>query len=268
MEFLNSIYPPLHERTPLPALYVPAAYALYALTPFLPGKTGRNFIIFPLLLSLALANPFYTLGDANGDYGTSIAPIGLCLMYFDFFVLCVHEDDQVRYSGARGPDAAKDAGTGEDDCKTLSEKIKWSLRLTTAIRGIGWNWQVKGVPPLRDAELTRRKFVMRQLARASLLWVCKMLSLYLLAFTGTAEKHTRSPLLRWAFYAAFGWCGAASGWNGLKVIYHVSAAINVGIGLCEQWEWPPLFGSLSEAWSVRQMWRLVICLFHSVHVLT
>lgn len=62
MNFLRGIYPALGERHPLPALYVPTAYILYAVAIFMPGKISRVFIILPLLVLLALGKPFYTLG--------------------------------------------------------------------------------------------------------------------------------------------------------------------------------------------------------------
>lgn len=253
MEYFRQI-PSLDQRASLPAGYVLTAYALYAVTVFMPGKSARLFITFPLLLLLAAACPFYTTGNASSDYGNAYILLSLVLFYLDFLLLCPLQGESMRFVGPqRG--AKSITGVGEDDCATVQDKLVWTARLVTISRGIGWNVQVKGVPAHPLAKSTRSDFVRKMVFRAGRSWVYKLLFMAGMGFATTMKEDAKSSTTRWAMGIAIGWCGAAHSYTGIKWLYSSGAAASVAIGLCEPWEWPPMFGSLRDAWSVRQMWR-------------
>ena len=255
MERLANMYPKLEERYPLPRLYVLAAYFLFIITPLIPRMTGRVLIILPLLLILTVSYPFFKTSNINDDYGRSFPILGMPLAFLDFFVLSPLEGEDIRYVGQRRSSSEKNRGVDEDGCDTMWKKVKCSARLVSNMRGIGWNWQVKGVPQPADPNPSRSNFVLKQLMLATLSWNYKMLCRY---FTGAAtavKLYTDSTIAHYICDVVIGWCGASWAYNGLNCYYRLCTAVSVAVGLCEQWEWPPLFGPLSDAWSVRQLWR-------------
>lgn len=254
MDFLRSLYPPLHERLPLPALYIPTAYILYGVTIFIPGKIGRVALILPLLLLLVIGKPFYTVGNPGDDYASTGGPFGLALMFVDFFIFCPLELEPLRFVGQLSR-PNKDVGIREDDCCTPWQKFKWSSRLMSTIRGIGWNIQVKGVPHNADANSERWAFVRSSLLRSAVSQLRRLVSVYLIGLAMTARVSSPTAVPTWIWNTVIGWAGGSWAYNGVDAAYNLGAALTVAVSLCEPWEWPPMFGWLSEAWSVRQMWR-------------
>jgi hypothetical protein len=86
--------------------------------------------------------------------------------------------------------------------------------------------------------------------------VVSVAMLVILGFSSKIQNEYRSE--HWqsvVLDSVVGWSGAIWIWDRLTCFYSLAAAFSVAVGLCETWEWPPLMGQLSDAWSVRQMWR-------------
>lgn len=56
------------------------------------------------------------------------------------------------------------------------EKFKWSVALTCSLRGVGWNFQVKGLPAPEKEKETKGEFTWRQLKRFLILFLATDLS--------------------------------------------------------------------------------------------
>lgn len=52
----------------------------------------------------------------------------------------------------------------------------------------------------------------------------------------------------------FGWLNAARSYFELSYPYHLCAFLAVGLGLTEPALWPPIFGPVKEAYTVRNLW--------------
>jgi hypothetical protein len=52
----------------------------------------------------------------------------------------------------------------------------------------------------------------------------------------------------------FGWLHAIRSYFDLAYGYHICALVAVGMGLMEPALWPPLFGSFTEAYTMRKVW--------------
>ncbi len=52
----------------------------------------------------------------------------------------------------------------------------------------------------------------------------------------------------------FGWLNATRSYFELSYPYHFCALLAVGLGLTEPALWPPIYGSSSEAFTVRNLW--------------
>ncbi|KAI0897392.1 membrane bound O-acyl transferase family-domain-containing protein [Annulohypoxylon nitens] len=249
---LFSAYPPLAERTPLPPQQIPAAYAVVLLGYVLGRGPFLTFGITHVLTLLAYFRPFFTSGDVVTEYTMSSMFIVLWMTYMDH---ALRGGGGPRYrgrEGGKGPGAV--VWVGARDEKTWMGKVKWALRLTTTMRGIGWDWRVKNVPPHPEADLAPLQFVWGQAVQVIWRTALKAVAVYTIGFCKAIEPLVTSSAVHWLIDAIVAWCGAAWSWNTIGVSYAAGAAITVVLGICEPWEWPPVFGSLGDAWSVRQVW--------------
>ncbi|KAI9698089.1 MAG: hypothetical protein M1820_007597 [Bogoriella megaspora] len=273
MNFVASHYSPLSSRSKIPVLYQPFTFLL-TLLPFLVPSRSRQIVIlftFPLLLTLCLYSPNYTFGDHSSDYYSSGPFLAMLLWYFDF-VICTPSDGPGApnfIDSAATSSQVKDGREDEvqakskrlEDCRSTWERLRWAFRLMIPChRGIGWNWQVKGVPPDPYAWLPKWEYVGKHLGWAVLVYLRSAVMLVGMGF-GSQMQFERSTSASgnwtWEYMiwdAVIGWSGATWVWDRLCCAYSFAAALSVAIGLSEVWEWPPLMGDLREAWSVRQMW--------------
>ncbi|KAI1779261.1 membrane bound O-acyl transferase family-domain-containing protein [Hypoxylon cercidicola] len=250
-QLLNPFYPPPSEREPLPALYSPVTYATVLLGYFLGPGTLQTLVITSILVPLALQRPRYTTGDVVTDYSLSGTVIILLLTYLDHGTA---SKNGPRFLG--DPDnPLPNGGVGERDPKTWRQKLKWAFRLTTTPRGIGWNWQVKGVPAHPGARQSRSRFVFERVVEVARRSALKALAVYGIGFCTTVRSSvSTSPVDEFLLDAFVSWCGAVWSFNTIGVAHAAGGAVTVLLGICEPWEWPPVFGALGEAWSVRQLW--------------
>ena len=251
---ISSFYPSLAERRPLPTLYIPVAFCLTIITFFIPSRSIAILTTYPLLVLLALSTPYFTSGDPLSDYGTGGFRLGMTLWYLDFLILSPWTGEDVSFIG----DGKSGKRITAEEPKSWFKQLIWALRLmVTPNRGIGWSWQVKGVPQDLDVGLSKWKYVRRRFLRGVVTFIRSLAALYVMGLATTIQEQ-KNDIWTWtALNAIIGWSGAIWAWNGINYMYNTASAVTVAIGLCEQWEWPPLTGSLSDAWSVRQMWRLV-----------
>lgn len=185
------------------------------------------------------------------------------LWYLDFLI----------FTPADGPDApvfigvlstaaasSKSRAQGWPDLSSTLQKLRWSFRLMIpSHRGVGWNWQVKGVPSDSITTLLKWAYARTHLQRVALTYLHSVGKLVIMGFSSTMQKECS---LSQAWVSAVldvvvGWSGAIWVWDRLNYFYSLFAALSVASAVCETCEWPPLTGQLRDAWSVRQMWRCV-----------
>jgi hypothetical protein len=254
MEYITSIYPPLDQRYPLPGWYLLLGLLATTAAPLTTNRLIRHSIVFPLLVVLAVGSPAFTQGNVTDDYGRPFLLLHIAWSYLDFGILSPADGERIAFEGYR-PTGSASMATGEYDCTTTHEKSKWSLRLLTTARGIGWTWQVKGIPTHPDADMERHKFVAKYSALSAWSWACRWLTSYFIGVGAEARSRATSIWIGLVGDTVLGWSGAFQSYYGINGAYYMAAALTVGVHLCDPWEWPPMFGPLSEAWSVRQMWR-------------
>jgi hypothetical protein len=256
---IASFYPPLPERQPLPTLYVPTCFLL-SLGPFvIANKHLAISLTFPPLLALCLRAPYYTFGDPSSDYYNSGPFLAILLWYLDFVLLTPREGDHA--PGFIGePGAQKNKMKRWTDLSSMSQKLRWAFRLMLpAHRGIGWNWQVKGVPEDHSSKLSKWTYVRVHVWWAVFYYVQSVVMLIVLGCASALQE--KVPFDDYwkviAVDAIVGWSGAVWVWDRLNCAYSTAATLAVALNLTETWEWPPLMGPLKDTWSVRQMWRYV-----------
>ena len=141
----------------------------------------------------------------------------------------------------------------------LSERLIWAVKLTTGLRGVGWAHEPTAALPPRPTSLTRGQFVVSRVKRlvlyALLVDVGQMLVRHNRSFFKTAPPMAEQGLLRCSYAMVTFVIGPASivtiGGNLIPSLVLVTA------GLSEPSEWPHLFGSWSDAYTIHNFWRLV-----------
>ncbi|KAE8163403.1 pyridoxal phosphate-dependent transferase [Aspergillus tamarii] len=142
-------------------------------------------------------------------------------------------------------------------------KIKWAITLLLNLRGIRWSFQAKNIPRMPE-RMTRARFLRWRLGE--LIWVLLMADL------------VSQMTLRFFFTDAVGAVGnvdskyitirdARWGWSFLKALtfglgpyffinmqYLVVSILAVAAGISRPEDWPPLFGKLKAATTVRNFW--------------
>ncbi|KAI0010928.1 hypothetical protein F4779DRAFT_260529 [Xylariaceae sp. FL0662B] len=251
---INPFYPPIEERAPLPAFYLPAAFALLVLGYAIGPGLIRNTAISSLLLLLTLQRPYYTAGSVASDYSFS----GVCIIYF--LASLDLGNSNPRWIGRTDKPAPKDGSSGVAwrDAKTWPQRLGWAFNLATTNRGIGWDWQVKGVPAHPEPDATRLRFVGKRVLDFARHVALKSLAVYGIGFCQTVQPAVvqTSPWTAHLLGVIENWCGAVWGWNTIGLAYAAGAAITVLLGIYEPWQWPPMLNSVTMAWSVRRIWSV------------
>jgi hypothetical protein len=233
-----------------------------ALLPFLTDNQRlASFSTFPFLLYLCARWPSFTTGDPSSDYYNNSHFIAIPLWYLDFVFLTPRDGEGApAFIGSQATDWQRRDGKRWKDLATFSQRAKWACRLMLpAQRGVGWSWQVKGIPVDPDAKLPRWRYVSVQLWWTVFYYLQSVGALAALGL-GCAWRAQSGPddhVKRAAANAVVGWSGAVWVWDRLNCAYKLAAVLGVTTGATGTWEWPPLMGPLQDAWSVRQMWRYV-----------
>lgn len=249
---MANIYPSLEGRRPAPALLVPAFYFIFSFAPLLESRSARLSILV-LLTTLSASSPCFAAKSLNEDYSRGLPSFALPIFFAD--LLLWSRPGDVRFFQRSGNDGSQTVEISEKNCQTPWRRFKWGFRMVTSFRLIGWNVQVKGVPQHHDKNLSRRDFTLKYLMLSGLSWVYKLACLYLIGIAVAGRANASSPNIIHFFDILEGWSGALWAAVGLNQYYQMAAAISVGIGVCDPWEWPPFFGNWVDGWSVRQIWR-------------
>ncbi|KAI6777788.1 uncharacterized protein J7T54_001397 [Emericellopsis cladophorae] len=145
-------------------------------------------------------------------------------------------------------------------------KLNWAFEMITSQRGVGWSWQVGALP--RPDYTTRWGFVANRVFRS----LCTLLIVHLVSVAadviltldqseseGTIASGLaavlRQPLVLRA-YVTVGWLMVVYGHVALPE--NVISIVTVSTGVFGRWSdpklWPPMFNSMSEAYSLRRYW--------------
>ncbi|KAJ7171190.1 membrane bound O-acyl transferase family-domain-containing protein [Mycena filopes] len=225
-------------------------FALILTAVAIPPSGYRRLFFLPILVLT-----WRLIHDGEAGYITSTAWFSYLLIASDFILLTdvQRELHQVPSTDPRSTRVT----TRNIEHAPFPVRLKWALQLLNSPRGVGWAHQpaATGVIPRSAAPPnTRTHFILYQLAR---------LSAALLLFD-LMNLHTRwnpATATRVGMVAAgWGWRAAGTGMWALGagaglVMGHAGAGIvSVALGMSAPQDWPPLFGGLADATSVRAFW--------------
>ena len=226
-------------------------YLLFVITPILDNS--KRLKIFVLVVTLSLSSRWLTTGSVLLDYSRGLLTFAIPMLFLDLLIFA--DPYCVEYTGRAQSTGVERIRISEGVCPTLWQKVKWSMRLVATYRSIGWSWRFKGVLNHTDQFLSRTDFAVKNLQLSGSLFMYNLLCQYLMQLVIAARAETITQGLRWTLDFLEGWLGALLAATGLSLVYRILATASLGVGICEPWEWPPLFGKLEDGWSVRQIWR-------------
>ncbi|KAJ8081438.1 hypothetical protein PM082_007281 [Marasmius tenuissimus] len=235
-----------NELSPLPLSYLVLFGIGYLAIISLPDfRLIRTFSLFGLTLIDISIFLHKTTGNPGLDYGIASLLFAWTLNAFSWTLL---DDIPSRADPKQIPAGAS----------RLSTRVQEGIALVTALRGIGWSHEPKICLQSRpDACMTRTRFVVQKLANTVIYSVVTIFaSLYTrnqpcFSFGGPSAGDQMFGITgRVLNVAAFG----ASAVTALAMLYDVTTATLVSLGVTTPQLCPPLFGSPSHAFTLRRFW--------------
>ena len=126
------------------------ATAVGITTLLLPQGQFRNIVAVPPMLWIIYNLRQHTSGKPEEDYLGAVNVSMALIRLIDFSILRIPEKSLRRVRSDGSLETAE-----EIENMTLWQKFCWALDLSTTMRGIGWNWQVKNVDPVPE-NISRR----------------------------------------------------------------------------------------------------------------
>ncbi|OBZ71261.1 hypothetical protein A0H81_08450 [Grifola frondosa] len=138
----------------------------------------------------------------------------------------------------------------------LWRRIYWAICVDHSPRGIGWNYQVTNVPPPPTSP--RGHFIRTRILRAVRSFLLLDLAqsyihlnpLFASKGADALPIEAQNYLLRCLSIVAF--CSTPYGMMNMQ--YSLLSVIHVVLGLSEPSDWPDVYGSWSDAYTVRRFW--------------
>jgi len=216
-----------------------------------------NWIFFIPIFTLYTYSVFFCASDnAVADFSLVTTLMGLIPTASDYILL-----------RNRQPELKKISQKKATTEMTFTECLTWAASLLATPRGIGWTHEPTAHIPPRPAA-SRGKFIASQF-----LWVIFYYILLDIACIHIRENPCYSK--GGPSFAAFGWWWRTTVLLYIILVYCTTSGIyatvsiiSVAIRLCEPGDWPHLFGSLSDAYTLRKCWGYVLTIFFFSHPLT
>jgi hypothetical protein len=230
---------------------------------FAPGSVPRLGLLFlnvAFVVQAFISPPPDDVDNPAVLYTSGVLIGNLTARYLDRLYLHTPEKDFHHTAG-------KDGVREQPDALPWWRKFLWSFELFTVTRGLGWNWQVARIPP--KPHQSRFQFIVRRLFK----YVVMYFGLYLTAvicrgvldgFPNVQDAQLRKILLLLTRNALFlhalivlGWAMTIYSHFGLLMLPLSVICVGLRVGP-RSWQdpegWPPNFGSLKEAYSIRRFW--------------
>jgi len=138
------------------------------------------------------------------------------------------------------------------DSLPLWSRIKWAVQLKLALRGIGWQHAPMHTIPPAPVEESRSAFVIRCVLGA----VWGILCTDLVGLTILYQPPNNIGHVGLQFWHYFRYILQIYGisYFGMNTAYYIFGILLVPMGFTSPQDWPPLFGPLSGAYTVKRFW--------------
>ncbi|EDR11659.1 uncharacterized protein LACBIDRAFT_293223 [Laccaria bicolor S238N-H82] len=205
----------------------------------------RGWLFIPIL-SICLYLAFYTTpGDVANGSGLACFVVSLIFYSLDLTVL-TDVQNELRLVGQKTSISAA----------SLSDRFWWALRLLSSPRGIGWVHEPT-THILPHPTTSRVRFLWDQILRTAkfiiIFDVVRVLSYSNPYFQKGGPSLTDAGLL-WRLTVL---AQVITVYASMARVYTIYSIVSVGLGLTVPGDWPPLFGYLGDAYTVRRSWGRV-----------
>ena len=202
-----------------------------------------RWILFVPILSISIYLVLFTACERNAS--NNLVACNLFILIFSSLDLVVLTDvqNELRLVGQKAPISTA----------SLSSRFWWALRLFLSPRGIGWTHEPTG--HIRPHPTTlRAQFVLDQLLRTAK---------YILIFDVARVLSFSNPYFQKGGLSLTdaGWlwrstvlAHVVTSYTSLGWIYCIYSIVSVALGLTAPGDWPPLFGYIGDAYTVRRSW--------------
>lgn len=148
------------------------------------------------------------------------------------------------------------------------KKLKWGAAQIFNPRGIHWNYQVKGIARTEGKREYRSRKAFVKSHAIQFVQLCLGYDI-LHSFLVSQHRHVGStggdytPLSDHPFIWSFATTAAAAYvmFCGIQLNYLLTSITFVGLGLSRPEDWPPLYGNIWDAFTVRRVWG---CFWHKL----
>lgn len=228
-----------------------------------PLRRGALVLQIALVVNAYLAPPPITIPNTAVIYTFGTLLANLTARYVDRLYVHVPEKEFHRINS--------DGSKEDADKLSWARKLLWAFELFGVTRGVGWDWRVSGIP--RAEPQTRSHFLRRRLSK----YVCMYAGLYLVGLSSqnirNGFKDISSPTARNALvsvtqntiflYLFIVFSYAITIYSHFAIMTLPLSLLCVGLRVGPRsWQepksWPPNFGSLKEAYSIRRFWGYVL----------
>ena len=203
---------------------------------------GSQWLFFISIASICIYMVFFCASsDAVSDF-LSIHPITVLFFASLDYILLRKYQHELQPSGQKPLSKMP-----------LKDRLWWATILSVNPRGIGWTHEpTRHLPPRPSS--TRRKFILSQL-----MWMV----FYILQFDIVNIFVRANPCFATGgpSLTAFGWSWRSTAWLYvslaycmLSLLYMAYSIVSVAIGMTEPRDWPHLFGSPLDGYTVRNAW--------------
>ncbi|GAA6060129.1 hypothetical protein JCM10212_001426 [Sporobolomyces blumeae] len=218
--------------------------ALYLSRP----SRSLNLTVLPLFLATALYTSLaYTTGSAADDYGRATLNFVLALKAVEAFLL-TRPSFEVAF---------RKTATGSIPEPWSLARLGWAIKVMTSLRGAGWSWQVRGVPPTRSPPPSRSTFVKSRLARVVYLYLSMdAVSTYMQT---RPYFHRQVALVELSFVERVVNMASAclAGGLAMTILHNAVSAICVATTWWGPEECPDMIGDWKQATSLSGFWGKV-----------
>jgi hypothetical protein len=218
-----------------------------------PNVRYNWIFVIPIFILYIYSVVFCASDSATSDYALIMGFLPLIPTTSDYILL-----------RNRQPELRKIGQKKTTSEMTFTERFVWAASLLATPRGIGWAHEPIAYLPPRPTT-SRGKFIASQLR-----WII----FYSILFDITRIHNQENPCFRTGgpSLAACGWRWRTTVWmyviSGYCIMsraYAIGSIVSVAPGFYEPRDWPHLFGSPLDAYTVRKCWGYVLTMFSISH---
>ncbi|RPA80448.1 hypothetical protein BJ508DRAFT_362631 [Ascobolus immersus RN42] len=246
---LPRLPPQILHPVSMPIYFLLQSYSFFLLVALIPPSSTRDRTL--LALYTAFAIHFITSSDIPIRFESAgfALPLTIVTSYLHFAELFLYGCSPEDHHGYWYKDPKKPKPRD----MTRLQKLRWMMDYFTSFRGIGMNWEVKGLPAARVYR-NRLHFCIDQIARAGAYTLVSLVAqgLYLVIVDGEQVYGTPMP-------------NRVTGGLIILVItvttmlqmQYAAALVTVVLGIYSEDSWRPVMGKWGDLYSVRRLWARV-----------